>query len=128
MKSYSPIHVLRWVFTLGTVMILLFGWNQFLEVKWETITSSEWIALAFIAIWATFFAYLLNIYSIKVLGSSATGTYIYTQPVFAAVIAALVFGEGITVIKTMSALLIFAGVFLVNVNMKDQAEVETNRE
>ncbi|GEO11979.1 DMT family transporter [Segetibacter aerophilus] len=128
MKSYSPIHVLRWVFTLGTVMILLFGWNQFLEVKWDTVNSSQWIALAFIAIGATFFAYLLNIYSIKVLGSSATGTYIYTQPVFAAVIAALFFGEGITVIKIMLALLIFAGVSLVNVNMKDQAEVETNQE
>jgi drug/metabolite transporter (DMT)-like permease len=35
---------------------------------------------------ATFLAYLLNIYGIQHIGASATGTCIYTQPVFAALL------------------------------------------
>lgn len=119
MESYSPIHVLRWAFTIGTGMIVLFGWRQFLEVEWLHITSYQWLLFGFITIGATFLAYLLNVYSIRTIGSSAAGTYIYTQPVFAAVIAVSVSGEGITLIKIGSAILIFAGVFLVNIRMKD---------
>ncbi len=116
MEAYSPIHVLRWVFTLGTIMILPFGWKQFMEVEWTSVSSLDWLALAFIAVGATFLAYLFNVFSIKTIGSSATGTYIYTQPVFAAIIAFMVFGEKINLLKIVSALLIFAGVFVVNMN------------
>lgn len=119
MEAYSPIHVLRWVFTLGSVMIILAGYKQFSEVQWSAISTNEWIALGFIAIGATFLAYLLNVYSIKTLGSSATGTYIYTQPVFAAIIAVFATGEQITITKIASAGLIFTGVYLVNMKMKE---------
>lgn len=119
MEAYTPVHVLRWVFTLGAIMIIPFGWPQFSQVSWPAITTAQWTALGFIAIAATFLAYLLNIYSIRTIGSSATGSYIYTQPVFAAAIAALMFGEHITRIKIISAVLIFAGVFLVNMQIKN---------
>jgi drug/metabolite transporter (DMT)-like permease len=114
MEAYSPVHVLRWVFTLGSILILPFGWNQFLEIDWSAFTYSHWSSLAFVVIGATFSAYLLNIYSIGNIGSSTTGTYIYTQPIFAAVIAIIFTSEYVTLIKALSAVLIFAGVFLVN--------------
>lgn len=119
MEEYSPIHVLRWVFTLGAIMIIPFGLNQFSEVNWIAITFHQWFLLAFIAIGATFLAYLFNLYSIKTIGSSATGTYIYSQPVFAAMIAVFTTGERITVMKIVSAVLIFTGVFMVNLKIKD---------
>lgn len=114
MEAYSPIHVLRWIFTLGTLMILPFGWPQFKEIEWSAITAYHFAALTFVAVCATFIAYLLNIFSINKIGSSATGTYIYSQPVFAAVIAIVFAGESVTFVKLISAVLIFAGVFLVN--------------
>jgi drug/metabolite transporter (DMT)-like permease len=119
MEAYSPIHVLRWVFTIGTLMIFPFGWSQFAAVEWASINQDQLIALAFITIGATFLAYLLNIYSVRKIGSSATGTYIYTQPVFAAVIAVIAMGETVTLTKIVSGLLIFMGVFLVNVKFRD---------
>lgn len=119
MNAYSPIHVLRWVFTLGTLMIIPFGAKQFVDVKWSTIGLYQWTALAFITIAATFLAYLFNVYSIRTIGPSATGTYIYTQPVFAAIIAVFATGETITTIKIISGLLIFAGVFVVNLKIKE---------
>jgi drug/metabolite transporter (DMT)-like permease len=119
MNAYSPIHVLRWAFTIGTCMILPFGFKQFTEVQWSVINLHQWLALAFITLGATFLAYLFNVYSIRTIGSSATGTYIYTQPVFAAIIAVIATGESITTIKIASALLIFAGVFVVNLKIKE---------
>lgn len=119
MGAYSPIHVLRWVFTLGSVMIVLVGYKQFSQVQWGTIAINQGVALAFITIGATFLAYLLNVYSLKTIGSSATGTYIYTQPVFAAIIAVFATGEQITLTKIVSAGLIFMGVYVVNMKFKE---------
>ena len=114
MERYKPIHVLRWVFTFGTVMILPFGLEQFLHTNWEAFGPQQWTALGFVALFLTFIAYLLNVYGLSVLSSSAIGSYIYTQPVFAAVIAMIFMGEHFTLVKGFAALCIFAGVFAVN--------------
>jgi drug/metabolite transporter (DMT)-like permease len=119
MDAYSPIHVLRWAFTIGTLMIMPFGLKQFTEADWSGINTHQWVALGFITIVATFLAYIFNVYSIRTIGPSVTGTYIYTQPVFAAIIAVIATGESITTIKIISALLIFAGVFVVNLKVKE---------
>lgn len=114
MKKYTAFQVIRWIFTIGFFFILPFGWTAFAQTDWSTLEAGHWAAIAFVVIAATFFAYLFNIYGVSVLGASATGAYIYTQPVFAAIIAMLFMGEEFTVSKGLSALLIFAGVFLAN--------------
>ena len=48
------------------------------------------------------------------IGSSATGAFIYTQPVFAAIFAMIFAGEYFTIYKLVAAVLIFTGVYLVN--------------
>jgi drug/metabolite transporter (DMT)-like permease len=112
MEKYSALHVLRWVFTLGTIMIIPFGAQQLSETNFNSFDTSQWAALFFIVIAGTFLAYLFNIYGVQHIGSSATGTYIYTQPVFATVIAMLFLNEPFTLVKAIAALLIFAGVFI----------------
>ena len=123
MAEYSPIHALRWTFTFGAFMILPFGWNEFSTVNWQMFTLNAWIALTFIVIGATFFAYLLTVYSINKIGASTTGAYIYTQPVFATIIAVFVAGETITLYKILAGILILSGVLLVN---KKQVTEEVN--
>lgn len=114
MQCYSPIQVTRWVFTFGTIAILPVGWDQFVHTHWQAFQPAHWVALTFVAVGATFLAYLLNVYGVAIIGASATGSYIYTQPVFAAIIAMLFMGEHFTLIKAIAALLIFGGVYLVN--------------
>ena len=114
MAKYSAIHVLRWVFTFGTVLILPFTLGDFVATDWAAFGLGHWVALTFIAIGATCLAYLFNVYGISVIGPSATGTYIYTQPIFAAIIAILFAGEHVSWIKLLAAACIFTGVFLAN--------------
>jgi len=118
MERYSALHVIRWVFTLGFLMLLPFCWNQTSEVPWAQLTWLQVVALLCVAIPGTFLAYYFNIYGIDKLGASITGSYIYTQPVFAVIIAIFAFGETVTWQKMLSAALIFAGVFLVNQKKK----------
>jgi drug/metabolite transporter (DMT)-like permease len=119
MKEYTPVHVIRWVFTFGAVMVLPFGINEFTKIDWSLFHLPDYASLAFVVVGATFFAYLFNIYGLSHLNASVVGTYIYTQPVYAAIIAMLFWGEILTWQKIVAAFLIFGGVFLANRVVKD---------
>ena len=112
MIKYHPIHVVRWVFTIGAFMILPFGWSDFLQTDFSVFPPSAWMALALVVLGTTFLAYILNIFGIKYLGAGITGTYIYTQPVFASIIGILVLGENFSLRVACAALLIACGVLL----------------
>ncbi|HWN87872.1 MAG TPA: EamA family transporter [Chitinophagaceae bacterium] len=114
MAEYPPLHVVRWVFTFGFLMILPFGWNEFVSIPWEQLEWSHYLSILFIVVPGTFLAYFFNIYGIQHLGAGTTGSYIYTQPVFAAVIAVIIFHEQLTPAKLLAGIMIFLGVFLVS--------------
>ena len=114
MQKYSPLHVLRWVFTFGIVLITPFCWAQFAETNWSLFQTSHYTALVFIVLGATFFAYLFTVYGLNHLSASAAGSYIYLQPVFSAIFSYVLFNEALTVYKIIAAVFIFSGVFLIN--------------
>jgi drug/metabolite transporter (DMT)-like permease len=114
MQRYSPLHVIRWVFTFGLIMILPFAWQDALQIKWQMFEWQHFGALAIIIVCGTFLAYFFNAYGIQHIGAGATGSYIYTQPVFAVLIAMLILGESFSWQKGVAAVLIFGGVFLVS--------------
>ena len=119
MLKYNPIVILRWVFTIGIVLVLPFGWVEFTEIPWIKYTSVDYTSMALIVLSGTFLAYLFNLYGIKTLGASIAGFYIYTQPVFAALIAMLFLHEHLDMYKIIAALLIFSGVYLANRQIKN---------
>jgi drug/metabolite transporter (DMT)-like permease len=114
MKDYKPITVIRMIFTMGFFMILPFCWKEFTEVPWNLYDATSLSLLASIVFGGTFLAYILNVYGIKILGASVAGTYIYSQPLFAAVIAVLFLKEELSMYKIIAAVFIFAGVYLAN--------------
>ena len=114
MAEYPPLHVVRWVFTFGFLMILPFGWNEFISIPWEKLELSHYLSILFIVVPGTFLAYFFNIYGIQHLGAGTTGSYIYTQPVFAALIAVIFFHEHLTTSKLLAGIMIFLGVFLIS--------------
>jgi drug/metabolite transporter (DMT)-like permease len=114
MEKYNALHVLRWVFTFGAFFILPIALPDFIATDWSVFGTTQWIALAFVVLFVTFLSYLFTVYGLQELGPSVTGAYIYTQPVFATIIAMVFAGEQFTIIKALAAVLIFAGVYLVN--------------
>ncbi len=124
MKAYPPLHVIRWVFTFGFIMILPFGWMQFSSIQWSQFEVSHFISLSFIVICGTFLAYFFTVYGLQHLGAGVTGAYIYTQPIFAAIVATVVLHEQFTLQKILSGVMIFTGVFLVSRKNVTVAEVQ----
>ena len=114
MARYSPIHVTRWVFLFGALLIVPIGFKDFANTNWSAFQFSHWFSLGFVVFGATFIAYLFIVYGIQKLGASITGTYVYTQPVFATITAMLLFDERLSLVKILAAALIFGGVFLAN--------------
>jgi len=112
MLKYNPVQVLRWVFTFGLLMVVPFGWTEFIAINWENYGPVEYGCISLIVIGGTFLAYLFNVYGIKILGASVAGAYIYIQPVFATIIAMVFLKEQLELYKIFAAALIFTGVYL----------------
>ncbi len=119
MVKYNPIIILRWIFTIGLVLVLPFGWIEFTQIPWNKYTAIDFTSMGLVVICGTFLAYLFNLYGIKILGASIAGFYIYTQPVFAALIAMLFLHEELALYKIIAAILIFGGVYLANKQIKN---------
>jgi len=116
MTKYKGTDILRWLFLLGAIVILPLGLPELTTLQFNHWPAGALAALLFVTIGATFLAYLFNIYGISKLGAAAIGSYIYTQPIFATLIACLFFGEELTLQRILAALLIVGGVFLSNYN------------
>lgn len=114
MERYNGVVIIRVVFTIGFFMMLPFCWQEAGEVKWQTFTPLAWLCLFFVVITGTFLAYLFNIYGIRILGAGVAGSYIYSQPFFAAAIAVFFLNEGLGLTKVAAAACIFLGVYLSN--------------
>jgi drug/metabolite transporter (DMT)-like permease len=114
MLKYHPIVILAWLFTIGSLFMAAIGFNDFLAIQWNDFTKQNLLCLGFIVLGATFTAYLLNIYGVKQLGATITSTYIYTQPIFAAMLSVFLMNEKISTTKCLAAITIFTGVYLIS--------------
>lgn len=119
MNKYAPIQVIRWLFTFGFLMILPFCFHEFTEITWQIFTIKDWFFLFLIVVPGTFLAYVFNVYGIQKLSASTAGAYIYSQPVFAVLIAMAFLKEELSITKIIAASLIFAGVYLSNIKREN---------
>ena len=94
--------------------MLVFGFEQFRQIRWDVFTTQTWMAVSFVIICTTFLAYLLNMLALREVHSSVVGAYIYMQPILATMISISLGKDRITFEKILSALLIFSGVYLVS--------------
>lgn len=114
MAKYSPLHVIRWIFTIGFFLILPFGLTDAAETNFTAFDLTDWLALTAVILLGTFLAYYFNGYGISRLGASIAGAYIYTQPIFAVIISSIILKETLSLQKIIAACLIFSGVYLVS--------------
>lgn len=123
MSKYSPILVTRMIFTFGFFLIVPISAHEFTAISWEAFSSTEWVLLFLIVIPGTFFAYIFNVYGIKILSASTAGAYIYSQPVFAVIISMIFLKEELSLYKILAGCLIFTGVFLANKRKVEKIDI-----
>lgn len=114
MNKYRTATVMKWVFLYGMFMVFPFGWEPFRRIEWHTFGTEIWLAVFYVVIITTAIAYMLNTYALKKLSPSAVSAYIYLQPVFATAFAIMMGRDHLNPLHLLSAVLIFAGVYLVS--------------
>jgi drug/metabolite transporter (DMT)-like permease len=112
MKVYHPVTIMKWIFLLGSVMVLPFGYSEFSQVHWSQFDNSLWMATAFVVIGSTFLAYLFNTLGLVTLSAGVVSIYIYLQPLLAAGFAILCGKDTLHWIHLVAAVFIFSGVYL----------------
>ena len=124
--KYTPLTVIKWVFTFGLVIVIPLGFAQLSETQWQTFTTNAWLGVLYVIICVTFLAYLLNIYALKRVAPATVGFYIYLQPLLAALLSVMFGMETLNLTTVLSGILIFIGVFLVSdIKVKQQLSPRT---
>lgn len=113
MDKYNAFTFVKWIYLIGFVMVLPFGWGEFEAVNWALMPTDIYWKIGFVVVFSTFLTYLLNLLSMRELKPTTVAVFVYLQPVFATVFAISLGKDEMTLVKIVSAILIFTGVYLV---------------
>jgi len=113
MDKYNAFTFVKWIYTFGLLMVLPFGWSEYHEIQWATIPIYILWEIVFVVLFTTFFTYLFNLVSMRELNPTTVAVFIYLQPLFATIFAISLGKDELTLVKIVSAVLIFVGVYLV---------------
>jgi len=132
MSRYSPLTVITWVFTFGSVFVIAFPPTipELMQTTFSGLPTDIIVKIIFVVVGVTFLTYLLTMVGLKYLSPAVSSGYIYLQPVlvilfawlFAAMGIAPDYTDAVTLEKTGCMLLIFAGVFLLSRTVKKPTE------
>jgi drug/metabolite transporter (DMT)-like permease len=129
MKRYSPLTVISWVFLFGFFFMLPFGIPDILKTDFSAFTTNTYFVIAFVIIGTTFLAYLFNIYALKTVAPSVTGSYVYLQPAVSFIMVSIYaygfgnseYAQDINPVKIASCFLVISGVYLISKKPKIKA-------
>jgi drug/metabolite transporter (DMT)-like permease len=113
MDKYNAFTFVKWIYTFGFLMVLPFGWSEFNAIDWANLPTAIFWKIAFVVVFSTFLTYLLNLISMRELKPTTVAVFIYLQPLFATIFAVSLGKDELSLVKLLSAVLIFAGVYLV---------------
>jgi drug/metabolite transporter (DMT)-like permease len=113
---YSPITIMKWMFTGSSLSLLPFTWDKMLATDWAALEWHFIAGIVFVVAGGTFISYLLMSVGQKRLRPTAVSIYNYVQPMAASVVAVMWGMDSFTLMKTVAVAFIFAGVFLVTQN------------
>jgi drug/metabolite transporter (DMT)-like permease len=113
MDKYNAFTFVKWIYTFGFLMVLPFGWGEFQAVDFANLPTDIFWKIGFVVVFSTFLTYLLNLVSMRELKPTTVAVFIYLQPLFATIFAVSLGKDDLSLVKLISAVLIFVGVYLV---------------
>ncbi len=112
--KYHPLTFVKWIYFCGFLIVLPFGFNEFLDVQWNTMPMNIWYSITFVVLGTTFLTYSLNIFALTQLKPTTVSAFIYLQPVIATIFALLLKIDSLNPVKIIATIFIFIGVYLVS--------------
>jgi drug/metabolite transporter (DMT)-like permease len=110
LSRYSSLGVTAWLLTFGAIMITALGLPQLITRDLSAVPAPIWWTGAFVVIFPTVLAYLLNSWALARVESSLVALFIYLQPLIAATLGIFWLGEPLGAETIIAAVFIFAGV------------------
>ncbi len=118
-QEYNPLTFIKWMYTIGVVLVMPFGLQQVVNMPFESIPLWGYASIGYVVVFVTFGTYILNIFAIKVLKPTTVAVFIYFQPFLASIVATFLGTDTIDFVKVVATIFIFAGVYLVSTKPKE---------
>lgn len=117
-SKYHPFTFMKWLFTLGIIICLPFGYQEFTEISWTTLPFEAIWRIAFVIVGTTFCTYLFNIFALTQLKASTLSAFVYVQPLVGITYAIASGQDSLTTVKIISASFVLLGVYLASKKAK----------
>ncbi|MBT8299737.1 MAG: DMT family transporter [Maribacter sp.] len=111
-SKYHPFTFMKWLFLLGILICLPFGYQELTEIEWALLPFDIIWRIVFVIIGTTFCTYLFNIYALTQLKASTLSAFIYVQPILGIIFAIAMGKDTLTTIKILAAMMVLVGVYL----------------
>lgn len=111
-QKYHPFTFMKWLFSLGIMICLPFGYQELIEVNWANLPFEAIWKITFVILGTTFCTYLFNIYALTQLKASTVSAFIYVQPLIGIIYAVTTGQDTLTTVKIIAACLVLLGVYL----------------
>jgi drug/metabolite transporter (DMT)-like permease len=112
-QRHDPLSLTTWVFLVGAAVFVPLGLLHGLRGELAAAPSESMWWMLFIILGPSVTTYVLNSLALRHVPASTVAIFTYVQPIFTAVAAYLVLGQGLDPRILPSAALVFAGVWLV---------------
>jgi len=111
-KKYHPFTFMKWLFSLGILICLPFGYHELVAIEWADLPFEAIWKIVFVIVGTTFCTYLFNIFALTQLKASTVSAFIYVQPLIGILYAVATGQDTLTTIKIVAACLVLLGVYL----------------
>ena len=116
LAKYHPFTFMKWLFTLGIIICLPFGFQEFIEIDFTNLPADAIWSIFYVVLGTTFCTYLFNIFALTQLKASTLSAFVYVQPLIGILFATLTGKDTLTTLKIMAASLVLLGVYLASRN------------
>lgn len=116
LKTHPSTLMTFWVMTIGWLItsVAFLAGNNYTEIA--LLDSRGWIAMIFLGIFTTGFAYIAWFDALSQLPAAQTGAFLFVEPLTSMLVASIVLNEAITWASILGGAIILIGIWLVNRN------------
>ena len=113
-QRYHVVTFMKWIFLFSTIVAVPLDIKELTHLPLSQMSTSYWLQLGYVVVFATFIAYFLLPIGQKQLRPTVVSLYTYVQPLIGMVTSIILGMDRLTWQKVLAAALVFTGVILVN--------------